>query len=239
MKWHFEIAEIPECSSHPITGYPIYEDGVRGTKKFFTIGQIVNAFTEAEEIITHEDDEHYDEIHSPILPRNTIRHSHSSENDRHRLTMEIPKHKAFIRHDSLPGELYEIGFPRMVVQFRIDKVNGLERPFIMKQTRIFAIKDDNSPITDNTELFQFPFPNVMKNTAVVCWGTNQRLDFKCLSELERAFVWFTSAPFNEDYSMSLLSKSGTFLQYIEKHQSIDFEDELLVPTKRAFTSLFE
>ena len=238
MKWQLELSDVPENPTHPIVGIPVYDDGIKGTPQYFTIQDIVKAMTESETSLEDVEGEALAEEHSPILPKNTIRYSKSGDGKRLRITMEIPKHKTFIQHDSLDKELVEIGFPRMVVQFLVEETRNTEKTFIMQQTRIFAVKDDNKPIQATTPLYSFPFPNVMKGSGVVCWGSNSRLEYSCLSELERAFVWFTSAPFNEDYGVSLLNIKSTFLKYIEEFQSLDFNDEMLNPLKVDFSSLF-
>lgn len=241
MKWLLELSDLPESTTHPIVGFPVYENGVKGTQRYFSIQDIVNALTESETGLEDVEGEIKEEEHTPILPRNTIRYSKSPCDTRQRITMEIPKHRAFIKHVGLEEELIEIGFPRMVVQFLVEKTKDRKKMYMQKQTRIFALRDDNQPIQEDTPLFTFPFPNVMKGSGVVCWGSNSPMEYDCLSELQRAFVWFTSSPFNEDYGVSTLSTQSnktSFLKYIETFHSSDFNDDELVPYKNNFSSLF-
>ncbi|MEK5071659.1 hypothetical protein [Sporosarcina sp. FSL K6-1508] len=238
MKWQFEISDTPVNLALPITGYQIYSSGAKKGPYYYSMEDFLDA-------IKCQPDNEYDadgfrlnEKSSPVLPFGTIRYSVNETETRQRITMEIPQKQWDIRYGDSEDTFYNIGFPRMVLQFVLSTSVGATESKIV-ETRIYAVLNDANPITDQTSLYIFPYPNVGKSNGIVCWGSNQRLTIAQLVELERMFRWFVGAPFNEDHGVRTTIGIPRFKKLIEVIQDKPFDDEWLMPLNKTFGDLFE
>lgn len=237
MKWELEISDCPNNLDFPILGTQVYDNGVKKGPFQFSKEEIIAALSEEADLMYDADCLIKDEQHSPILPPGTIRYSHTADFSRERVTMVLPKKQWDIRYGT-EDELFLVEFPKLIVQFVLhNNPNPTVAEKTMIETRIFAIRDDET-INENTQLYAFPFPNVGKTNGIVCWGSNARFKFRSLTELERAFVWFTSAPFNEDHGISTSLKINNFRKLIEVIQDKPFNDDWLIPVSKQLGDLF-
>lgn len=233
MKWILEFSDMPQDKDYPIVGYQITDTGIKRGPYLYKVEDVVNSLTAFQnETITSTDygaNIFLNEKRIPTLPVGTIGYS-SSDQGNERISLVIKKDIWPIKYQNDP-ELYFIGFPRLIIQYVLVplRTNGLRR---VMATKIFAIKDDQQPVSDETKLYAFPFPNVSKEDGKVCWGENSNFTIANLLELDKFFAYFLSAPFGEDYGMRLADGSLTFGKYIETHQHKSFDDELLLPVMK-------
>ncbi|KYD20582.1 hypothetical protein [Caldibacillus debilis] len=233
MKWCLEITDVPQNTDFPILGYQIMDNGVRRGPFYFRVEDLITALSSEPDFIG-EAEEELDKHSTPTLPLGTIRYSANPLKTKHRVTMAIDKKMWEIRYEG-DDEFYCIGFPRLIVQYLVEQSLGQYR---VTEMRLFAVRDDNKPINDETQLYRFPFPNVNKESGIVCWGQNPRLEIKSLVELERAFYWFVSAPFNEDWGVRTTLGIPRFKTLIQRIKEQPFNDEWLIPANRNFADLF-
>ncbi|MCM3317949.1 prokaryotic E2 ligase family D protein [Rummeliibacillus stabekisii] len=235
MKWLLEISDCPANLDFPILGTQVSK-GIKKGPWQFSKDDIIAALSEESDLALDVDGLFSDEQHSPILPQGTIRYSHTTDFSRERITMTLPKKQWDIRYGD-EQELFPIEFPKLILQFvLVASSNASEKAMV--ETRIFAIRDDEE-VNDTTQLYSFPFPNVGKTNGIVCWGANQRLTFKSLTDLERAFVWFVAAPFNEDHGVKTTFPISNFRKLIEVIQDTSFNDDWLIPLNMNLGDLFK
>lgn len=235
MKWQFEISDVPDNPDYPITAYQYTDSGVKRGPFYMSTESFIEALQKEPNNLLDADGIRGDEKSSPSLPFGTIRYSTNDTGTRERITMEIPKKQWDIRYQN-DDNFFTIGFPRMVVQYLI--VSNLQGNKVIKEMRIYAVEDNRKPVSDDTPLFTFPYPNVGKENGIVCWGQNERLEIKELVELERSFFWFISAPFNEDHGVRTTLGFPSFKKLIEEIKDQPFNDEWLVPNNKDFGALF-
>ncbi|MDX1806665.1 MAG: hypothetical protein R3267_06545 [Paenisporosarcina sp.] len=236
MKWQLEISDCPTNTALPIIGHQVNDGGVKTGPYYLSVETVIQALQQTPEIGYDADGMRLKENNTPTFPFGTIRYSTDDTGKFQRVTMMIPKQQFDIRYGEEEREFYHIGFPKMVIQFLVesDKNNQMS----IRETRLYAIKDCSQPITDDTQLYVFPYPNVGKDNGIVCWGQNQRLTIKDIVELERAFAWFLSAPFNEDHGIRSTLKFRYFREMIEGIKELPFDDEWLLPHRSTFGDLF-
>lgn len=236
MKWQFEIKDVPLDAEYPVEAFQVNDSGVRRGPFYFKVEDLIDALSQEPENTYAAEDERFNEISTPSLPYGTIRYSTNECNSKHRVTMVLPKKNWDIRY-GVEDEFFNIGFPRMVLQYLVVPSN--KKHLKISEMRIYAVKDDRKPITDETPLFTFPYPNVGKTNAIVCWGQNARMEIESLNELERAFLWFVSAPFNEDHGVRTTHGYSNFRRLIETIKDTPFNDEWLMPSQNSFGDLFK
>lgn len=236
MKWQLEIEDCPKNTDFPIVAHQINAGGVKKGPYYISVADAIHALKQDPEMDFDADGIRANEKSTPTLPFGTIRYSASESGNQQRITMMIPKKQLDIRYGDELNEFHRVGFPRMVIQFLVYKSSSSIKS--IKETRLYAIADNNQPITDDTPLYTFPYPNVGKSNGIVCWGGNKRLEIKDLVELERAFTWFISAPFNEDHGIRTTHNLRHFRELINKIADLEFDDEWLLPQRETFGDLF-
>ncbi|MDE3841012.1 hypothetical protein C0966_17245 (plasmid) [Bacillus methanolicus] len=235
MRWQFELTDVPKNAEYPIEAFQIGDNGVRRGPFYYRVEDIITALQQTPEN-AHDADALRDEEHStPVLPRGTIRYSRNNSGTKQRVTMVLDKKMWEIRYGE-EDEFFTIGFPRMILQYLVVPAN--ENGFRISEMRIYSIQDNGQPVTEDTPLFTFPYPNVSKSNGIVCWGQNERLHIHSLVELERAFRWFVAAPFNEDHGVRTTHGINRFRTLIEKIREQSFEDDWLMPSNKVFGDLF-
>ena len=234
MKWQFEISDCPSNAQHPILAHQVNDSGVKRGPFYFTIESLIEALKKEPDNLLDADALRGDEHSTPPLPYGAIRYSSNETKTRERITMEIPKKQWEIRYRE-EETFFSIGFPRMVVQYLIVQFAGVRT---IKEMRIYAVEDNRQPISNDTRLYTFPYPNVGKGNGIVCWGANARLEVNSLVELERSFLWFVSAPFNEDHGVRTTLGIPSFKKLLEVIEDKAFDDEWLLPTNQTFSDLF-
>lgn len=241
MEWIFKITDCPTDVNYPIIGHQVYDSGAKKGPFLFSIEDLVEVLSVGPIVSANTSSDCVQlESRTPILPRGTIAYAISEGKSYERLSMVIDKSSFFIRYKE-SEEMFEIPFPKMVVQYILrDTANKASTKKNIVSTYIFAIKDNLSVIDEDTELYHFPYTNVNKGNGQVCWGTNS-FAISSIASLERFFTQFLSAPFNEDYGLSLDTKLiqsddkliRTFYDYIQfvvENNITDFNDDWLLPT---------
>lgn len=236
MKWQFEISDCPADANLPVVAYQVNDSGVKRGPYYYSIENLKSILSYKPTNLLDADDERGMEISTPALPVGTIRYSGNKEQTRERVTMEIPSKQWEIRYGNEMEEFYTVGFPRMVVQYLVI-YRGEQK--VVNEMRIYSVLNDGKPITDETELYHFPYPNVGKSNAIVCWGGNQRLEIQSLVDLERGFRWFVDAPFGEDHGTKTTFGIHNFRRLLEKVVDKPFDDEWLVPQGKKFGELYK
>lgn len=235
MKWQFELSDCPTNTNYPIVAYQVNDSGVKKGPFHIGIEDFIKALQSQPDNLLDADGARLDELSTPALPIGTIRYSANESRSRQRVTMEIPQKQWDIRYGNDMNEFFTIGFPRMIVQYLVI-THGTTQ--VIREMRIYAALNDGKPITDHTQLYTFPYPNVGKDNAIVCWGQNQRLEVESLVDLEHSFRWFVSAPFNEDHGARTTIGISNFRKLIDKIEDKPFDDEWLVPSKKTYGELF-
>lgn len=236
MKWQFEISDCPTNAAYPVIAHRVNDNGVKRGPFYFSIESLLEALKKEPDNFMDADGLRGDENCTPSLPLGTIRYSTNESKTRQRITMEIPQKQWEIRYGEEMELFYTIGFPRMVIQYLVVDHSSIKS---IKEMRIYAVLNNGQPITNDTDLFIFPYPNVGKSNGIVCWGQNQRLEINSLTELERSFRWFVSAPFNEDHGVRTTLGIASFRKLIEVIQDQVFNDDWLMPSRHKYSDLFE
>lgn len=231
MKWILEIADCPDNTDFPIKIFRENNAGVITGPKFMSIRDFLGAFIEADPV-----DDIPEMDFSPTLPLGTIRFGQDRTGSTQMVALEIPKKIWEIRYVN-DGEIYSIGFPRLVATYLLRKIT--DNSLRIVEMRLFAVLDNKKSINDNTKLFTFPYPNVGKDNGIVCWGDNERPVIKSHVELERAFNWFVSAPFNEDLGVMTTLGIKSFHHLISWIKDKPFDDEWLISANKTFGELFK
>ncbi|EAR66156.1 hypothetical protein B14911_10492 [Bacillus sp. NRRL B-14911] len=235
MKWQFELSDCPTNATYPVLAHQINDNGVRKGPFYLRIEDLLHALKYEPENFLDADGERQHENSTPPLPVGTIRYSANTSKTSERVTMEIPMKQWEIRYGNEPDTFYTLGFPRMVVQYLVVKS---EESLTIKEMRLYAVLNNGNPVNNETPLFIFPYPNVGKENGIVCWGQNERLEINSLVNLERAFLWFISAPFNEDHGVRTTLGIHLFKKLIDDIQNKPFDDEWLMPANKVFGDLF-
>jgi len=236
MEWVLVISDSPKNKDYPIIGHQIADNGARRGPFLFKVQDIVDSLVcpmNEPNYMPGSGDDFRNEKRIPTLPYGTVGYS-SSEEGKERISMVIDKGIWPIKYHNNPAETYLIGFPKLIIQYVLLPLGSTGHKRIIS-TKIFAIEDDHKPVTNQTKLYLFPFPNVSKSNGTVCWGGNSNLTVANLTELEIIFPLFLAAPFGEDYGMSIADGSLNFGKYIQTAQDKPFNDDLLLPYMRGDT----
>jgi hypothetical protein len=236
MRWQIDIADVPKNAEYPVEAFQIGDGGVKRGPFYLKVEDLITALQQTPDNVFDADSLKGEEYATPPLPFGTIRYSKNESGSRQRVTMLLDKKMWEVRYGD-EKEIFSIGFPRMIVQYVV--VSSNVKALKITEMRIYAVLDDKKPITNETPLFLFPFPNVNKGNGIVCWGQNERLELNTLVELERAFRWFVSAPFNEDLGVRVKLGDYRFRVLLEKIKEQTFNDDWLVPAKLNFGDLFK
>lgn len=234
MRWQFEMSDVPKSTEFPIEAFQVMDNGIKRGPFYFSVEDMIRALEQAPENTFDADTLKGEETNTPTLPFGTIVYAKNESGSRQRATMLLDKKQWEVRYGD-ENEIFTIGFPRMILQYLVVPSN--EKNYKITEMRIFAVKDDKKPITDETQLFTFPYPNVNKSNGIVCWGQNARLELDSLVELERSFRWFVSAPFNEDHGVRTSLGIQRFRVLLEKIRDKSFDDEWLLPSTLNFSGL--
>lgn len=237
MKWVFEIEDVPSNPAFPVVGTQHFTNGAKKGPYYFSLEDFMSALKSQPDTLIDIETE---EVSTPPLPMGTIRYAVDKISDMERTVIEIPKRQWQIQYGETNNEFYTIGFPRMVVQYKTQSLTGGNKSRI-RDVYIHAVLDNKHPITDTTELYLFPYPNVWQEDGRVCWGRNQALEINELVELERMFNWFISAPFNEELGVKTIHGIPNFKLLIEEIKDQEFNDDWLLPDRKneTFGDLFK
>lgn len=230
MKWVFELSETPMNPDFPIEGIQIFQSGAKKGPYYFTLHEFIETFQARDEINKREQ---LIFESSPTLPNGTIRYMHNKDKSVFRFFIELPKRVWGIRYDN-EKTLFPIGFPRLLVKY--DVTACIDAKYFVSNMEVFSVLNDGMPITEDTQLYFFPYPNVYKGTGAVCMGANERIQLSCFTELERSFVYFAQSPFNEDLGICTTLGIGNFRKFIELYQGQAFNDDWLLPIEN-FTAI--
>lgn len=235
MNWIFELSDCPLDANNPIKAIRYLDNEVKKGPIYLSVENLVKALKAEPDNLLDADGYRSKETSTPSLPFGTIRYSSNESKSKERITMEIPQKNWEIRYGNKEDEFYTIPFPRMVVQYLV--VNSGTQS-IVNEMRLYAVLNNKEAISDKTELYVFPYPNVGKSNGIVCWGQNQRLEIKALVDLERAFLWFISAPFNEDHGVRTTLGIGNFKRLMQEIENKNFDDDWLMPLNKVFEDIF-
>lgn len=233
MKWVLEITDVPLDARYPVVGYQCFDNGIRRGPFYYRLEDVLSALMETPDINTKEEEKLN---FTPLLPKGTLKYGVNKNQTAFGVTMEIDKKMFDIRYSG-DDEIYCIGFPRMVVQYILRSI-GYQK-YCITEMKIYAVEDNKQSITNDTELYYFPYPNVNPSSGIVCWGANERIELNSLVELERAFVWFVSAPFGEDYGVRTTLGINNFRGLITKIKDKPFNDDWLIPVGKRFGDIFQ
>lgn len=232
MKWVLEIPDVPRDTRYPVVGNQKMDNGVKRGPFYYRVEDVVSALTAKPDVIISED-----ELinHTPLLPRGTLMYGENKDKTVLSVTMEHPKKMFDIRYAG-DDELYCIGFPRLIIQYKLESC--INKRYRITEMKVYAVEDDGQPITHESKIYYFPYPNVSPSHGLVCWGNNERVEIDSLVELERALIWFVSAPFSEDYGVRTTLGITNFKQLISKIKNKPFDDDWLVPVGKRFGDIF-
>lgn len=228
MKWNIEISDCPINPKFPVVAHQTYDNGIKKGPFYLKMEDLLEALS-AEPDMAFKGPVWKP---TPLLPAGTIQYATDEDERYSRVVMEIPKKQWDIRYGD--DEIYTIGFPRLIIQYDIIKSPSTQR---IIETKIFAVLNNKKAITEDTEIYRFPYPNVYHDGRV-CWGSNHPKEIKDIMELEKMFNWFVSAPFGEDLGVKTTHGMPNFKQLIEVIQDKDFDDDWMISENMTFRELF-
>ncbi|WP_026801313.1 hypothetical protein [Pontibacillus halophilus] len=128
-------------------------------------------------------------VQSPILPDNGFKHVWREQGQTQDVYTFVPAQQYDIRvHDTF---IENVGFPSMIFCYQLDdsKITNL---------RVVAVKEkDMSEISENTEIYRFPFSNVQRSE--VCMGANPFPKIESVRELKTLHNFFITIPFTNEW----------------------------------------
>ena len=176
-------ANIIQHSSVLEKGYSKQNLKETKTIKSIKLESLIKAFNETEM-----------NFQSPLLPRNCIKYKEKG-NKLNIILLAEPKTYTM----TCFGETFENCItPAMIWNFVLTKndSSGVST-YAISNTEAYGIRDNISMISDHTQLYGLPFPNIGSN-GWVCWGSNSvGGNFKSLIGLTGYIDRFFAAPFND------------------------------------------
>lgn len=191
------------------------DNGVLIGEYKMTLNDIIRALSNsATEGKTHE---------TPMLPQNCIKLVTTING--YEVFIDLPKRQWQIIFNDKPLML---GFPRLILKYvvvgnRIHRLN------------IVATKETGA-ITEDTELYYFPYSNVHHESGSVCMGMNAFPNIEYVSQVEKMHILFFSSPFGTDYGAMALGMDLSKL--LKEFEDKSFNDDLLIPMTKTFSEFF-
>lgn len=236
MEWIFKISDEPKIADFPVEAHYEPTPGLKSKTQFFSLEQIIEVLQNRdfeEDTLESSELARADMVISPILPEGTIMYAQHPNNELEQIAFEIPQ-KTFDIQYKTSGNLHAMPFPRMIVICELEKSDDKKK---IGSMRVFAVENNQQPITEDTPLFSFPYTNVMKSTGSVCWGLNKRILVSSLHEVRKAIFLFLSAPFNEDHGVRTTLGINEFQALIKKLEGQPFSDEYLLPLNKTLDAV--
>lgn len=233
MEWILKLNDQPKNADFPIEAHYEVSPGLKSSTRYFSFDQVVEILQNRNSLegsLSSPSIAREELLISPILPEGTIMYAQHPDNALEQVVFEIPQ-KSFDIQYKVAGALHELPFPRMVAICELERIGDEKK---IGSMRIFAIENNNEPISETTPLFSFPYTNVMKGTGSVCWGINDRLLVSSLQEVKKALFLFFTAPFNEDHGVRTSLGINQFQALIKKLEGQQFSDDLLLPHNKTF-----
>ncbi|AQQ55333.1 hypothetical protein [Planococcus lenghuensis] len=229
MKLVFEMEDVPTNPNYPVRGFQYSDAGVRSGPNLLSIQQLIEMLEQRDPQADERRETRRKSLsYTPVLPTGTLMYASDDEGTLEQLVFEIQSSTfdVLYKDEKIPIAL---PFPRMVVIVELDTIGDQKKIDTM---RVFAVENDGKPITADTPLYMFPYPNVMKSSGSVCWGQNSRLMVQSIQEVRSAFLLFFSSPFNEDHGVHTTHGIQSFRQLMGKIQDQPFNDEWLISSKQ-------
>lgn len=146
----------------------------------------------------------------------------------------VPKDKQVMSYVS-ENDRFMIPFPNLVFAYKV-------RLGRLISSKVYAVKQSKSRMSDNTELFHYPFGNV-GTSGGICYGANTIPSIESLWNLEYMIDLFFSASTNNDlYSSSrtnLHMAQCELIRYVLEEMKDEFNDDILAPANMTVGNLFE
>lgn len=228
MNWTLQFTDVPKNPDFPIIGRQEIAPGVKGPEQYFSLEQVIRVLSNITEMPESEPNLREEMIISPILPEGTLLYSSHPNGNLEQIVFEIPQKSFDIRYRD-EDEFFSLAFPRMIFMCEL---KGMGNQKLIDTMRIYAVENNKEPITPETPLYDFPYPNVMKGSGTVCWGINERLLVDSLLEAKKAVLLFFSAPFNEDHGVRTTLGINTFRKLLNELDEQPYSDDWLVPARK-------
>lgn len=157
-----------------------------------------------------------------IMPRSLVDLKYG-DSENYSATLVFPKKKR--QYSVAGGKVYNIPYPTMLYMVKI-----ADGRFLSSQ--LFAIKGDGEILSNDTELYRYPFGNVSASGSI-CYGNAAHSVIKSISEVENLFYDFLCAQTNGHYYEPLKSNLADFksqealVEWLATQD--EFPDELLAP----------
>ncbi len=129
-----------------------------------------------------------------LLPRNTRYHARVDQHEL--LVLEVPPH---IRDMYFLKEKFTVPLPATVFFLLLQMVNGGK--YIVRRSKCYTAK---APVlSEDAELFVFPFGNVFRDDNSICWGDIELPKYSSLASLGGIPDLMLSSPFNGDLDTNI------------------------------------
>ncbi|MEB2301614.1 prokaryotic E2 ligase family D protein [Lysinibacillus xylanilyticus] len=228
MEWHIKIPCEPNDLERFIEGTLVNSNGSVQGPFMLTTEEIIEAF---QSLIKKDQTSSY--VQLPLLPNNTLHFTHNRAVSKVKLLMLFEPEMTFIQHSHIKGDGFFIETPRTIFCVELAKMTSME----WQVKKVTACAVDTEEINEDSNLFQFPFPHVTKQSGNICWGTNSLPTFRSLKECVRLKDLFYRSPFSEDYGMALLSGFSTFKDYLQANEEKSFNHNDLIPMNKKLRDL--
>lgn len=161
-----------------------------------------------------------DMYETPILPQNALKFVwRNLRKEQTELYVEVASRQFDVK--LYDRDYKQIGFPRMIFKYAITNHTHV------KLERIFAVKNDGKPITNDTPLYHFPYPHVGTDGSV-CMGGNAFPKIKDYLQLATFHMLFIGSPFSGDYGAKT-TLNLPISEVFPLGENKPFNDEWLVP----------
>jgi len=221
MEWQIKIPCEPKDLNRFIEGTLVNSNGSIQGPFMLTTEEIIDAF---QALLRKDVSSNYMTL--PMLPNNTLHFTHNRMGTKAKILLVFEPEKTFIQHVQLKGDGFFIETPRTIFSVELVKAN---MEWQVKNVAACAVDVNKEDINEDTDLYQFPFPHVSKNSGSICWGTNSLPVFKAVRECVRVKDLFFGSPFSEDYGMALLSGYRSFKDYLLENEDKGFQHNDLIP----------
>ncbi|QQZ64482.1 hypothetical protein JI735_34140 (plasmid) [Paenibacillus sonchi] len=189
-----------------------YHDGVIIGKGTYTHEAYANAVLQSLD---------YDAIRTPVLPRNTIYYSEGPA--KINLFFEIPAHSRRVYYHEAVIE--DVSYPSLI--FGVSLITRDEKK-VVQGVFIAAIEEQFS-ISEETEMFCYPFTNVSASSHKVCWGTQKLPTIEKMSQLSSIPDLFFNTPNSDSYYSESINTRLTFRELMEEIKGKSFPEKYLKP----------
>lgn len=141
---------------------------------------------------------------------------------------------AGIRYLNFAGEQFSLPYPS-ILMYLVAYAGSLHSSYC------YTVKEQTlEGLTDETQIYAFPFGNVCPKTGKICWGNNSMTSLWEFRDLHNAVIRFFSSESNSDYvhpgESYVAGRSKSYPDLLRKLSTLKkFPNRILIPSRAVKT----